>query len=116
VLFLQLLSCHIAHGTGILRHYKLDNDAWKESKQRLGSAVRSFLSGEFIIEISENTTDVRSTVENMMVGSGGKINFVYSKLFKGAAISNMSDFSILKILDHISVIRASRVSISVLFW
>jgi hypothetical protein len=45
-----------------------------------------------------------------MVRSGGKINFVYDKLFKGAAISKMSDFSILKVLEKDIVVRASRVS------
>jgi hypothetical protein len=122
LLLYTLISCKFVDGYSILRHKKLDTDELVFARQqqqkikylRPASAVSStsslYLNGEFIIELAINTTNVRSTIENLIVGSGGTINFVYETLFKGASISNMSDTSILKVLDHISVIRGSRVS------
>jgi hypothetical protein len=109
VLLHSLLSCALIDGYDLLRHSKLDNDELNQATKRLRSNATAFFSGEFIVELPDNTTDVRATVKAMMVGSGGKISFVYDKLFKGAAISNMSDFSILKLLDKDTVVRASRV-------
>jgi hypothetical protein len=111
LLYHLLLSCVLSSVNGKkLQHWKLvDNDSNFGNKRSYGSVVNS---GEFIIEFAPNTTkNARGSIGKMIIGSGGTINRVYHNLFKGVALSNMSEYSILKILNHISIIQATRVSI-----
>jgi hypothetical protein len=78
-----------------------------------GKAVSSIIDKEYIIVLSNTTTDVNSTMDNLMsmsVQDGGQIRFVFKNVFKGFSVSGMSNARMTQILDNAVVHSASRVS------
>jgi hypothetical protein len=86
----------------------LDDDIIDPSK-----AASSLIDMAYIIVLSNTTTDVNSTMENLMnmsIKDGGQIRFVFEDAFKGFSVSGMSNARMTQILDNAVVHSATRVS------
>ena len=100
-----------ARRAGVLRHKKLVNDGIEPTTNtRLASIESLQFDKQYIVRLQDNTTDVLTAIQQLVGYVGVTIDFIYNDVFKGAAIGNISDTHILRVLDETIVTRASRVS------
>ena len=103
---------NILQQTHLLKHNKLLDDDVKNMPNARQRAVvlNKILSFEYIIQLQPNITNVRRAVQRLLYNTSGQIQYLYTNVFKGAAISNMTNASMTNLLNQNIVVRATRVS------
>jgi hypothetical protein len=91
----------LSHALNITHVKLFDNDVGKSSL-RGKQPIDTSLPGELIIVLADNymnVTDVTTKVKSLVMSTGGKIKHVFNSVFKGAAITNITEDKMIELLD-----------------
>ena len=91
----------------ILSHSKLFDDDVRVLQE---DVYDSLAENQYVIQLHDDTTNVAETVQKLIEETGGTIKHIYTNVFKGAAITNMTEIGMLMLLNYSQVTSAARVS------
>lgn len=67
------------------------------------------IKNEYVVVLDDSTEDIEGALQELLTTTGGKIQYIYKNIFKGAMISAVPSFRLASFLDNVKVKYASPV-------